>query len=406
MIFTLIKWLYVVINISLIVLLYRSLRGAGIVRVVRVVSCLGAILFSIAFPVSRMVGGNSLWVKGLTFAGTFWLSFILHVLLVLLLLIALKFAWSRWRAPSSGSWRFNFRERAPHRRYAICGGVIAAALLISGLGWLNTQHPVVREITLPAPENLKEPLKIVALSDTHLGRLVSPEDFSRLIDLIEPLQPDLVLFAGDIIDDHYGYDPDATRASLQRLHPKLGVWGVLGNHEYISSENMRHVPATLPAGNRKFLAGDGAAQSLRLLEQGGIRLLRDEWADLDGKLLLVGRDDRSRERFTEQNRKTLPELLAGIPAELRQQPMILLDHQPYHLEEAEQAGVFLQLSGHTHNGQLFPFNFLVALIYENAYGHSRRGDTNYWVSSGAGTWGPRARTTGRPEVLLINLAPK
>ncbi|GHT91434.1 metallophosphatase [Betaproteobacteria bacterium] len=401
MIFTLIKWLYAAVNIYLIVLLYRSLRGNGVIRIMRVVSCLAAILFSVAFPVSRMIEGNGLWAKGVTFAGTFWLSFILHVLLILL-----AFSLFRWLNRRFGPWLVIPTERLQRWRYISSGGIIGAALLISSLGWLNTQHPVAHELTLPAPANLKTPLNIVALSDTHLGRLVSSEDFSRLIDLIEPLQPDLVLFAGDIIDDHYGYDPKATRASLQRLHPRLGVWGIFGNHEYISSDQSGRIPATLPTDNRKYAIGDGAEQSLRLLEQGGIRILRDEWADLGGELLLVGRDDLSRKRFTAQERKTLPDLLASIPANLRGQPMILLDHQPFHLEEAEQAGAFLQLSGHTHNGQLFPFNWLVALIYENAYGYSQRGDTNYWVSSGAGTWGPRARTTGRPEVVLIKVEPQ
>ncbi|MDR1890414.1 MAG: metallophosphoesterase [Zoogloeaceae bacterium] len=400
MIFTLIKWLYAAVNIYLIVLLYRSLRGNGVVRVVRVVSCLTAILLSVAFPVSRMIEGNSLWAKSVTFAGTFWLSFILHVLLVLLLLSLL-----RWCNRRFGPWFVIAPERLRRWRYISCGGVIGVALLVSSLGWLNTQYPVVHEITLPAPGQLKTPLKIVALSDTHLGRLVSPEDFSRLIDLIEPLQPDLVLFAGDILDDHYGFDSDATRTNLARLNPVLGVWAIMGNHEYYSGENSSKIPATLPIGKHAYSTGDGAARSRRLLEQSGIRMLRDEWADLDGKILLVGRDDLSLERFTEQRRKSLPDLLATVPAGLRQQPMILLDHQPYHLEEAEQAGAFLQFSGHTHNGQLFPFNFLVALVYENAYGYSRRGNTHYWVSSGAGTWGPRARTTGRPEVVLINIAP-
>ena len=346
MIFTLIKWLYAAINIYLIVLLYRSLRGNGVVRVVRVVSCLAAMLLSAAFPVSRMIHGNGLWAKSVTFAGTFWLSFILHVLLVLLALIVFRWllislfyliiAWANWRNRNHHRvWVISVRKISQRERYIICGIVIGTALLISSLGWLNTQHPVTHEITLPAPAHLKTPLRIVALSDTHLGRLVSPEDFSRLIDLIEPLQPDLVLFAGDIIDDHYGYDPKATRASLQRLHPRLGVWGIFGNHEYISSDQSGRIPATLPTGNRKYAIGDGAEQSLRLLEQGGIRILRDEWADLGGELLLVGRDDLSRERFTERQRKDLPDLLASIPAEPRQQPMILLDHQPFHLEEAE-----------------------------------------------------------------------
>ncbi|MDR3323532.1 MAG: metallophosphoesterase [Zoogloeaceae bacterium] len=377
-IFTLIKWLYFAVNAYLIIRLSLALRGAGKIRVFRVLACLGAFLLSIAYPVSRMVEGNGFFARALTFSGTFWLSLVLHVLLLLIVLGLFRFCNRRF------SWLVIPPSCLPRWRIGACGGIVGAALLISGLGWVNTQRPTVREITLPTPSGTA-PLKIVALSDTHLGRLVSPADFSRLIDLAEPFQPDLVLFAGDILDDYYGLDVAATRASLKRLNPPLGVWGVLGNHEYIAGD-----PET----------------SRQLLEQSCIRILRDDWANLDGKLLLVGRDDRSRERFEGQPRKPLAEILAGIPAPLNAQTKILLDHQPFHLEDAQNADVFLQLSGHTHKGQLFPFNFVVALLYENAYGHSQRGQTHYWVSSGAGTWGPRSRTTGRPEILLIRLVPE
>ncbi|MDR3086447.1 MAG: hypothetical protein LBU45_00600, partial [Azoarcus sp.] len=155
---------------------------------------------------------------------------------------------------------------------------------------------------------------------------------------------------------------------------------------------------------------DRGELSRRLLAQIGIRILIDQWAIVGeapgGKILLIGRNDRSAVKFTGLERKTLPEITADVPelaAGAGNYLKILLDHQPFHLEEAEAAGVDLQLSGHTHNGQLFPFNLLVRALYENAYGHSTRGKTHYWVTSGAGTWGPRARTTGRPEIVLIDL---
>jgi predicted MPP superfamily phosphohydrolase len=377
--FTLIRWLYCIVNAYLIVRLFRALRGMGPMRLL---PCLAALMLFAAYPAARVVEGNGLGARALAFAGTFWLPFILYVFLLLLIVDVFRLCFYLYR-------RFGRRAgRGPEqvfaRRRLACGAIAGAALGISGLGWLNTQMPVVRAALIPAPR-LARPLRIAALSDTHLGRLVTPADFSRLIELIGPLDPDLVLFAGDILDDYYGFDPEATRKSLQRLRPALGVWGILGNHEYIAGE---------------------AGTSREKLEQSGIRILRDEWADLDGKALLIGRDDRSKPRFLRRDRKALPEILAGIPEDRRGLPMILLDHQPFQLEDAEKAGVFLQISGHTHNGQLFPFNFVIPGIYENPYGYSRRGRTHYWVTSGAGTWGPRVRTSGRPEILLIDLTPE
>jgi predicted MPP superfamily phosphohydrolase len=83
--------------------------------------------------------------------------------------------------------------------------------------------------------------------------------------------------------------------------------------------------------------------------------------------------------------------------------MIVMDHQPFNLEESEDIGAALQVSGHTHRGQIFPINFIVSGIYEKHYGYYRRGSTNYFISSGAGTWGPPVRTTGRPEIVILTL---
>jgi predicted MPP superfamily phosphohydrolase len=373
-IFTLIIGLYCVVNAYLLIRLFRALRGMGPARLL---PCLLALVLFSAYPVARAVEGNGWWAKGLAFAGTFWLSFVLYAFLLLLAVDLFRLC-NRF-----GHWFKSSPEQALAQRRAACGAIAGTALGISGLGWLNTQTPALRATLIPAPR-LALPLRIVALSDIHLGRLITPAYFSSLIDLIEPLHPDLVLFAGDILDDYDGFDPKATLGSLRRLRPSLGIWGILGNHEYIAGT---------------------ADTSREMLEESGIRILRDEWVDLDGEALLIGRDDLSRKRFSGQERKALPEILASIPADRRGLPMILLDHQPFQLEDAEKAGVFLQISGHTHNGQLFPFNFVMPKIYENPYGHSRRGRTHYWVTSGAGTWGPRVRTSGRPEVLLIDLSP-
>ena len=102
----------------------------------------------------------------------------------------------------------------------------------------------------------------------------------------------------------------------------------------------------------------------------------------------------------------MQKIIENVPIEDKDALKILLEHQPDDLEGAEKAGVFLQLSGHSHNGQFFPLNFIVPFLFENAYGYYRRGQTHYWVTSGVGAWGPRIRTSGRSEIMLIDLIPQ
>ncbi|MDR0528268.1 MAG: metallophosphoesterase [Zoogloeaceae bacterium] len=375
-IFTLIKWLYAALNAGLIARLWLILSASGASRFTRWGSIGAAVFCSLAMPVARSLEGNGFWLKTLTFIGTAWLAFVLHVLLLwgvldVFLLCGRRFGWASIQPEARAIWRAR-----------CCAGVAGFSLLLCLLAWINTQSLTTREVSLPAPEFWKgRPLVIAALSDLHLGRSASPEFLRKVVEQIAAAKPDIALIAGDILEyDFDAEDLPAVRAAFARLKLPLGLWGVPGNHEYI---------------------GGRGEISKRFLEEAGIRLLADRWVTLDGgagKILLIGRDDRS------VARKTLPELLRDAPEGdfLR----ILVEHQPFHLEDAEDAGVHLQISGHTHNGQLFPFNWLVAAIYENAHGYSRRGETQYWVTSGAGTWGPRMRTTGRPEIVRIELIPR
>ena len=121
---------------------------------------------------------------------------------------------------------------------------------------------------------------------------------------------------------------------------------------------------------------------------------------LEGGIQLIGRIDRDSYRFYRKERMPLGDLMKLADTT---KPVILLDHQPFHLEESAKYGVDLELSGHTHNGQLWPLNYVTAMIYELSYGYLKKGDTNFIVSSGYGLWGPRVRSGSRSEVLLINL---
>ncbi len=209
----------------------------------------------------------------------------------------------------------------------------------------------------------------------HLGVSINKKRLQKYVDLINAQQPDIVLFAGDICDNRL--EPimeQHMNEELRMINAPLGVYAALGNHEYIG----RDVQATI-----------------KYLQSGNITVLRDSAVLVKDEFYLIGRDDKRN-----SNRKTLADLTSNLDSG---KPFILLDHQPYHLEEAEENGIALQISGHTHDGQFFPINLIVRSMYENAHGYSARSHTHYYVSSGLGIWGPQFRIGTQSEVIVINL---
>ncbi|HNY02698.1 MAG TPA: hypothetical protein PKG48_08935, partial [Bacteroidales bacterium] len=166
--------------------------------------------------------------------------------------------------------------------------------------------------------------------------------------------------------------------NLTRIRAKYGVYAITGNHEYIG----------------------GAEAAVQYLWDHGLTMLRDTAVYIEPGLYLVGREDRDRPRFSGKERKELAEIMSGID---RTKPVILLDHQPFHLEQAEEQGADLQLSGHTHHGQLWPFNYITLAMYEVSSGYKKKGNTHVYVSPGFGTWGPPVRIGNRPEIVLIRI---
>jgi predicted MPP superfamily phosphohydrolase len=216
-------------------------------------------------------------------------------------------------------------------------------------------------------------------SDIHLGTIIGRKQFGQIVSMINERDPDLVLFPGDILDE----DPapvihDNLGGLLRSIRSRYGVLAITGNHEYIG----------------------GVEVACRFLAEHGIRVLRDQSVRLGDFLHVIGREDRSIERFTGKPRKPLAELMRDVDRRL---PVILMDHQPFALEEAVRNGVDLQLSGHTHHGQMWPLNLVTKMIYEISWGYIRKENTQFYVSSGVGTWGPPVRIGNRPEIVEINL---
>ena len=253
----------------------------------------------------------------------------------------------------------------------ILTGLMLTTFIAGNIHYHNKQR---QEINLTTDKPLERPLKIVMLSDMHAGYHNHRDEVGRWVDMVNAEKPDLILIAGDIIDGRVRpLKAQGTTSELKRFNaPAIAC---LGNHEYIT----------------------GLDEALSLLKDTGISILRDDTVTIAG-VTIAGRDDRSN-----PGRKSVEQLVQGVD---RNNYIILLDHQPYHLEEAEKNGVDLQLSGHTHRGQVWPLNWVTRAMYECDYGQWQRGKTDYYVSSGIGIWGGKFRIGTDSEYAVINITPK
>ncbi len=248
-------------------------------------------------------------------------------------------------------------------------------------GYINASNPVIRKLDLDINKKAGKlrSLRIAAASDIHLGTIINRKRLSKIVNKINAINADIILLPGDVVDEDIGPVIKQNAGELLRkLKAKYGVYAITGNHEYIG----------------------GAEAACNYLTEHGITELRDRSVLINDSFYLVGREDRASKGFAGIIRKPMNVLLEGVNKEL---PMILMDHQPVHLEDAEKNGIDLQLSGHTHHGQLWPFNYITKKIYEVSMGYKRKGNTHYYVSGGVGSWGPPLRTGNRPEILMIDL---
>ena len=308
--------------------------------------------------------------------------------------------------------------------------IISISLITVIAGHINTLFPKVKYLELKINKNaskLRE-LNIVTLSDLHIGTLIGKKYLSKVVDIVNSLNPDIILIPGDIIDEDLAPVIQNNLGEILKTFSSIyGTYAVTGNHEYIG----------------------GVKKAKKYLIDHNIKLLSDEAKFIDGSFYVVGREDLSMNHYSGNSQDELSEVMRDIeetsPVMLENDepsepdppdgedcksgnsdktkhtrnhrkelaeimkivnksfPVILLDHQPFKLEQAVENGVDLQLSGHTHNGQLWPFNHITKHVYELSWGYKKKGNTHFYVSCGAGGWGPPMRTGSRPEIIKIKL---
>jgi len=223
-------------------------------------------------------------------------------------------------------------------------------------------------------------LKVIMVSDIHLGIMVDNDRLTGMVDEINDLNPDIVLIPGDIIDSSVEpFVKENMADNFKRIKSKYGVFASLGNHDGMGSK---------------------VEDVVKSFENAGITVLRDNSVLVDNSFYVIGREDSSLERATKIKRKDLSSLVEDLD---KSKPFLLMDHQPGNLSEPEKQGIDLQLSGHTHRGQIFPANIITNGIFEIDYGYLKKNNSQFIVSSGYGTWGPPIRTGSRCEIVEINL---
>jgi hypothetical protein len=267
-------------------------------------------------------------------------------------------------------------------KYITSAVVIAAVGLLLLGGHINSLLPRIKKLNIAIPRKSAKltKLDIVAVSDVHLGTIVGRSRLDRIVDEINRLDPDLVLLLGDIVDEDLAPAIKQNLGeALRSIKSRFGVYASTGNHEFL---------------------GNHIDRACAYLLEHNVTMLRDQSTKIGDSFFLVGREDRSCATFLGYPRKPLWELMAAVD---KAYPVILMDHQPFGLQEAVNEGVDLQLSGHTHYGQLWPVNYIVDGIYELAWGYKKIGVTHFYVSDGVGTWGPPVRIGNRPEIVQISV---
>lgn len=319
------------------------------------------------------------WARTPGFAGWVWLGTVFYLVLGLAV-IALASLLARMVRRLRGSRSESF-DSARRRAIRIAtAGVVIAAVATTSYGVVEAARPEVVRVTVPLaalPDEF-DGLRVALISDLHVGPSRGGEFTARVVETVNAERPDLVAIAGDLVDGTVEKVAGDLQP-LERLSAPLGVYGVSGNHE--------------------FYADDGG-RWLDVWDRLGIRTLRNEHAVVErggASIDIIGIHDYSSPKPYE------PDLSRALDGLDRERFGLLLAHEPRQAFEASDMGVDLQLSGHTHGGQMWPIRYLVPLQQPSVEGLDRVGETTLYTTRGAGAWGPPTRVGAAPEITILEL---
>jgi hypothetical protein len=361
----------------------RLVRDPGLPPALAQVLTYGLIFLFVSIPGSLFLRRSPLasGLEGLVWLAMTWLGLLLFLTLTLGALDLVRGIWQLARSVTDAAPLDPERRRALSRLIAgaaaLVGGSLGLWSLRSGLGGAHVRQV---DVTLARLPKALSGTRIVQLSDVHVGPTIHKSFIETVVAQCNALTPDVVVITGDLVDGSVEELREHT-APLANLRAKYGVFFVTGNHEYYS----------------------GAEEWCAELERLGIRVLRNERVsigDAEHSFDLAGVDDRSAHRFGGGHGEDLPKALGGRdPA----RELVLLAHQPKTILEAQAHGVGLQLSGHTHGGQIWPWTYMVRLQQPVTAGLARFGKSLVYVSCGTGYWGPPMRLGAPSEITELTL---
>jgi predicted MPP superfamily phosphohydrolase len=304
-----------------------------------------------------------------SFIGSYWIAAMVYFTLFIVMIDLLRLVDRRLGL---------LRVFKNNSNYTLTLGLLIIAFVIGLLvyGTWNAKNIKVTsyQIHISKSAGVLKQLYIVMISDLHLND-IGVKRRRKIIETVNRLHPELVLIPGDIVPP----ETNKIAADFLKIRSKYGVYACLGNHDYY---------------------GGDLTNLVNQLQQAGMKVLRDSGVKVGDSFYIIGRDDKTYEGMSKKKRQALSNIMIGIN---RQLPVIMMDHQPIDIEEARNAGVDLQLSGHTHRGQFFPFNLITNKIFKIDYGYLKTGNLQVIVSSGAGTWGPPIRIGSSSEVVDIKI---
>lgn len=333
----------------------------------------------------------SMLQRVLKLISNYWLGTLLYILLTILVADLIRLILKRVDFPKK---ELVFSKRGFVVSGAVCLTVILTLSVIGivGAGKIETTD---YHVTVEKDAGDIRSMKVVLVADLHLGYSIGCWHMEKMVDEINAQKPDVVVIAGDIFDNEYEAldNPERLIEILSGIKSRYGTYACYGNHDI----------------QEKILAGFTFAQKGKkvsspkmdaFLEKANIRLLRDEAVLLGDSVYLYGRPDHERPGRGIDKRRTPEEITADMD---KSKPIIVIDHEPGELKELSDAGVDMDLCGHTHDGQMFPGNLTIHFFWENPCGYLKKGNMHNIVTSGIGVFGPNMRVGTKSEVCNIEV---
>jgi len=312
----------------------------------------------------------------LLWPGSLWFAFMLYFFLFILLI-----DFSRLLNHFFSIYPSFITDNYQSAKFIVFISVILLSAVIITAGYINTRNIKINyvEIEIPKKASRLNELNVVLVADLHLTPVNNGGLCKSIVEKINTLNADIVFMPGDILDDNVSMLKRRNIAkSLSDIKSKYGVFVSNGNHEFII----------------------GVEEADKYLNELNLNVLRDSAMLVANSFYVLGREDRSKPSFTDNERKSLKEILTQAD---RNYPVIIVDHTPLNLEEITNEEIELQLSAHTHHGQIFPLNLITNMVYEVSWGYLKKEKTQFYVTCGVGTWGPPVRLGSDSEIVSMKI---